>query len=263
LRGVSGSPKITGVNPQDLCPCDIAAFMAHPDDMELSCGGTMALAVRQGWKAGAVDFTRSELSTRGTPEVRARETEAASKVIGLSCRINLGIPDGRIRDTDEAREAVVRAIRRMRPKVVIAPPLEDHHADHMAVAAILVRAVYLAGVAKYAPGDDPWRPHALLHTIGSRPAVPSLIVDVTSVYETRAKAILCYRSQFHDEASTEPATRISHPEFLKAIEGAARRNGAFIGVPFGEAFTVREPIPVADPVALYSRKPWEHAPKGN
>jgi LmbE family N-acetylglucosaminyl deacetylase len=150
----------------------------------------------------------------------------------------------------------------MRPKVLIAPPLEDHHADHMAVAAILARCLYLAGVAKYAPGDDPWRPHALLHTIGSRPAVPSLIVNVTSVYETRVKAIQCYRSQFHDETSKEPVTRISHPEFLEAIDGIARRNGAFIGVPFGEAFTVREPIPIADPVALYSRKPWEHPPKG-
>jgi LmbE family N-acetylglucosaminyl deacetylase len=133
----------------------------------------------------------------------------------------------------------------------------------MAVASILASSFYLAGVAKYAPGDGAWRPHALLHTIGSRAAVPSLVVDVTSVYELRARAILCYRSQFHDEASTEPPTRISHPDFLKAIEGAARRNGAFIGVPFGEAFTVREPIPVSDPVALYSRKPWEHPSKGH
>jgi hypothetical protein len=115
-------------------------------------------------------------------------------------------------------------------------------------------------VAKYAPGEDPWRPHGVLHTLGSRAAVPSLVVDVTSVYETRVQAILCYRSQFYNEASTEPATRISHPEFLKAVDGMARRNGAFIGVPFGEGFTVREPIPVTDVVALYTRKPWEHPP---
>jgi bacillithiol biosynthesis deacetylase BshB1 len=247
----------------DISPCDIVAFMAHPDDLELTCGGTLALAARQGWRAGAVDFTRSELSTRGNPELRAKETEAASSVLGLSCRVNLGVPDGRIHDTDETRETVVRVIRRMRPRVIIAPPFEDHHADHMAVAAIVARSIHLAAVAKYAPGDGAWRPHALLHTIGSRAAVPSLVVDVTSVYDLRVQAILCYRSQFHDDASTEPPTRISHPDFLKAIEGAARRNGAFIGVTFGEAFTVREPIPVLDPVALYSRRPWEHPSKGH
>jgi len=244
------------MNLKEPTRCDIVAFAAHPDDMELTCGGTLALTARQGWKAGAVDFTRGELSTRGTPEMRAAEAERAARVLGLACRINLDLPDGHLRDTDEVRGMVVRLLRVLRPKVVIAPPLEDHHPDHMAVAEVVSRSFDLAGVGKYAPPEQPWRPHVLLHYLGSRAAVPSLVVDVTSVFDVRNEAILCYRSQFHREDSTEPPTRISHPSFLDAIDGGCRRHGALIGVPYGEAFVSRTPVPVADLVSLYAMKPW-------
>jgi bacillithiol biosynthesis deacetylase BshB1 len=244
-----------------VTPCDIVAFAAHPDDVELTCGGTLALAAEQGWKAGACDFTRGELSTRGTPEVRAREAEEAAKVLGLSCRVNLGLPDGHLRDTDEARQLVVRVIRLMRPRVVIAPQLADHHADHIAVGEIVSRSLYLAGVARYAPGEEPWRPHVLLHYVGGQAVVPSLIVDISSVHEKRMRAIRCHASQFHRPGANEPPTRISHPDFLAAIEATSRRHGFLIGVPFGEAFTTAGPVPVQDLVSLYARKPWEH-PRG-
>jgi bacillithiol biosynthesis deacetylase BshB1 len=247
----------------DLTPCDIIAFTAHPDDMELNCGGTLALAVRQGWKAGAVDFTRGELATRGTPEVREREAAAAARALGLACRVNLELPDGHLRDSDETRKRVVHLLRALRPRVVIAPPFVDHHADHMAVAAILSHSFYFAGVARYLPDLEPWRPHALLHYLGSRAAVPALVVDITSVYEARLEAIRSYRSQFYQEGSKERSTRISHPAFLSAIEGRARTFGALIGVPFGEAYTSGEPVPVMDVVSLYSREPWEHPPQGS
>lgn len=237
--------------------CDIAAFTAHPDDMELNCGGTLALSVAQGWKAAAVDFTRGELGTRGTPEIRAREAEAAARILGLTCRMNLGLPDGHLHDSDEARKIVVRVLRTLRPRVVIAPPLVDHHPDHVAVAVILARSMHLAGVARYLPDIEPWKPHVLLHYAGGRAIAPSIIVDTTSVHETRRRAILEYRSQFHQEGSTERPTRISHPMFLDAVEAASRRFGALIGVPFGEGFIATDPVPAIDLVSLYRRTPWE------
>src|SRR2546425_1204071 len=173
----------------NITPCDIVAFTAHPDDMELNCGGTLALSARQGWKTCAVDFTRGELSTRGDPETRATEAEAAAKVLGLACRLNLGLPDGHLHDTDENRKTVVHLLRSLRPRVVLAPPLWDHHPDHVAVGTLLSMSYYLAGVAKYLPGEEPWRPSGLLHYHGSRAAIPSIVVDITSVYESRREAI--------------------------------------------------------------------------
>lgn len=245
-------------------PCDIVAFTAHPDDMELTCCGTLALAARRGWRAGAVDFTRGELGTRGTPEIRAEEAACAAGVLGLSCRVNLGLPDGRLRDSEEARQTVVRLLRAMRPRVVLAPPLEDHHPDHAAVGETVAKSIYLSGVRRYAPGDHPpWRPHTLLHYLGSRAAVPGLVVDITEVYEIRRQAIACYRSQFYQEGSSEPPTRISHPDFLAAIDARCRYHGALIGVAFGEAYTSETPVPADDLVALYSKTPWEHTTTGN
>lgn len=243
-------------------PCDIVAFTAHPDDMELTCSGTLAVAARRGWRAGAVDFTRGELGTRGTPEIRAEEAACAARILGLASRVNLALPDGHLRDDDSTRKAVVRLLRRMRPRVVIAPPLEDHHPDHVAVGEVLARSVYLAGVRRYAPGEDPpWRPHVLLHYLGSQAAVPTLVVDTAEVYAIRTRAIACYRSQFFRDGSAEPPTRISHPDFLAAIEARCRYHGALIGAAFGEAYTSHGPVPAGDLVALYSKAPWEH-PRG-
>ena len=241
---------------QQAAQCDIVAFAAHPDDVELNCAGTLALAVKQGRSAGIVDFCRGELGTRGTPEIRDEEAARSAKVLGLSSRINLRLPDGSIRDTDESRALVVRTLRRMRPQVVIAPSLTDHHADHMAVAEILQRSFYLAGVAKYAPGDPAWRPRALLHYCGSAMTTPSIVVDISAVYQQRVDAALCYESQFYNAASSEPPTRIAHPDFLDAIEGRARHFGMTIGVKYGEGYTMREPIPTTDIVGLLGTEPW-------
>lgn len=238
-------------------PCDLVVFTAHPDDAELNCGGTLILARDQGWKTAVVDFTLGELSTRGTPETRAEETAAASRLLGLTRRINLELPDGHLRDSDENRKLVVRLIRQMRPRVVIAPPPEDHHADHMAVATVLSNSLYLGGVEKYCPDLEPWRPGSLLHYLGSRAAIPQLVVDISSVHQERTEAVLCYRSQFHDPSSTERATRISHPEFLEWVNGALRHYGLLIGVSYGEAYTSSEPVPVFNLVEQFGRGQWE------
>lgn len=242
-------------------PCDIVAITAHPDDMEINCGGTLAVAVRQGWSAGAVELTRGELGTRGTPEIRDQEAADAARVLGLSCRLNLKLPDGHLHDGDEPRRLVVRVLRLLRPRVVIAPPLRDHHPDHIAVAEIVSRSMHLSGVAKFLPELEPWRPHVLLHYMSSRPAVPSLVVDISGVYETRERAMMCHRSQFYQEGSAERPTRIAHPEFPRAIEGRLRHFGAMIGATHGEAFTSEEPVPASNLVAMYTRKPWEQPQK--
>lgn len=245
---------------KNVTACDIVAITAHPDDMEINCGGTLALAVQQGWKAGAVELTRGELGTRGTPEIRAQEAASAAQVLGLSCRVNLELPDGHLHDGDEPRKLIVRLLRLMRPRVVITPPLRDHHADHIATAEIVAHSIHLSGVARYLPDLEPWKPHALLHYLGTRPAIPSLIVDISSVLELRNKAMRCHASQFFRADSTERATRIAHPDFPDAIAGRLRHFGAMIGASHGEAFYSEEPVPATNLVSLYSRTPWGHGP---
>lgn len=239
-------------------PCDIVAFAAHPDDVEMTCGGTLALSVQRGWRAGVVDFTRGELATLGTPERREEEALAAAEILGLACRVNLGLPDGGLRDTRELRETVVRLLRILRPRVVISPPDSDHHPDHMAVGEVLSRSVYLAGVPRYAPGEPPWRPHVLLYHANLYNIRPTLVVDITSVYDLRRRAIECYGSQLRREDPSQPATRVSHPAFLAALEGSCRHYGSLIGAEYGEGFFSKTPVPVSDLVALYSTPPWRH-----
>ena len=152
----------------------------------------------------------------------------------------------------------LRLLRLLRPKVVVAPALKDHHPDHMAVARIVERSFYLGGIAKYLPELEPWRPNTLLHTMGTRPGVPALVVDISEVYETRKRAIACYESQFHSDDSSEPQTRISHPEFNDWVEGGLRHFGFFIGASYGEGFTSPMPVPVSDPVNQYSVVPWKN-----
>jgi LmbE family N-acetylglucosaminyl deacetylase len=149
----------------------------------------------------------------------------------------------------------------MRPRVVIAPPRDDHHPDHVAVARIVDASLHLSAVAKYCPELPSWRPHVLLHTLGSRLQSPQLVVDITEVYELRRRAILCHSSQLHREGSTEVETRIAHPLFLDWVDGALRRWGYLIGRPYGEGFTCAGPVPVLDLVGQYAKAPWEHPPR--
>jgi bacillithiol biosynthesis deacetylase BshB1 len=242
----------------DPRPCDIVAFVAHPDDAELNCGGTLALSARQGRRVGIVDFTRGELSTRGTPELRAEESAAAARELGLECRVNLGFADGHLRDDEQSRRAVVELLRTMKPSIVIAPPFEDHHPDHMAVATIISRSVYLAGVAKYAPGLAPFRPDSVLHYVGNRPIAPQIIVDISSVHDARVAAIRCFRSQFFDAESKEGTTRIALPEFMDWVDGRLRHFGMLIGASRGEGFTSAEPVPITDLASVFGRGRWEN-----
>ncbi len=237
--------------------CDLLVFAAHPDDAELCCGGLLLLSAKQGWKTGVIDLTRGEMGSLGTPELRVQEAEAAAKVLGLTVRRNLGLPDGRLCDCDEYRETIVRIIRELRPQIIIGPPPEDHHADHMAVAQLLRQSFFFSGVRKYLPELDPWRPKALLQHYSSRPIEPKCIVDVTEVIEERFEAIRCYKSQFDVPQPKDFPIRLASSGFLDSIRASLMHYGAMIGVPYGEPYASETPLPVGNLVGLFSHEPWK------
>lgn len=236
-------------------PCDLVVFAAHPDDAELCSGGLLLTAAARGWRTAVVDMTRGELGTLGTPDTREQEADDAGHVLGLTCRLNLGLPDGHLHDCDAHRAEVVRTIRQLRPRVVVAPPLQDHHADHMATAELVRQSFYLCGIRNYLPGVEPWRPRGVLYMVGLRSPAPSLLVDVSDVEEQRMAAIRCYRSQFAPPAD-QPKLRLNSSYFLDSVVAHLRHWGAVLGVPLAEPYWSETPLPVADPVALFDIDPW-------
>ena len=214
-------------------PFDLVVFSAHPDDAELCCGGLLLLCAEQGRRTAVVDLTRGELGSLGTPEIREQEAGEAAGVLRLTKRCNLGVPDGHIRDTDENREQIVRVVQELRPTLVIAPPREDHHPDHMGLAELVRQSVYLCSVRKYLPASPPWRPKALLHHMGSRHQTPKFVVDISSVIDRRLEAVRCYRSQFDSPQEGFPV-RIASERFLDSIQASLAHYGSLIGVAYGE-----------------------------
>ncbi len=260
-------------------PLDVLGLAAHPDDIELCAGGTMCLLNEQGYTTGVVDFTRGELGSRGTPEIRAQEAEAASGVMGLSARHNLGLPDGDIPNTAESRQRLIQRIRLHRPSIVLINAPEDRHPDHPAAARLATDALFYSGLVKIhteweGETQEPWRPPHVLHYMQSIPFEPSFVIDVSSVWERRMEALLSFRTQFYsggasgdDAESTEapeasgggeeePETFISNPAFLKWVEARARTYGYRIGATYGEPLLYRHgPVGVTDLVAMLSREP--------
>ncbi|MBD3160986.1 MAG: bacillithiol biosynthesis deacetylase BshB1, partial [Candidatus Latescibacteria bacterium] len=208
-----------------------------------------------------VDFTRGELGSRGTPETRAEESAAADEVLGVAVRENLGLPDGGLTDSLEARRLVVDALRRHRPTLVAGPWVEDLHPDHAAAGRVVAAALYPSGFAKYETGTPPYRPAGLVHYMNHYAFEPSFVLDVTRVWETRLEAVKCYRSQLHDPDSKEPATNISAPGFLDRLAARYRHYGSMIGTEYGEPYRMHRPPGVSDPVALFSElgRPEEQA----
>ena len=244
---------------------DVLALAAHPDDVELCAGGTMCLLADQGYRTGVVDFTRGELGTRGTPESRAEEADAASRIMGLAARENLGIPDGDIQNTKANQLKVIRAVRRHRPQIVLTTAEKVRHPDHGDATALSVDALFYSGLAKVETTEDdgtpqePWRPHHVLHYMQALDFEPTFVVDVSSVWERRMEALLAYESQFHQpgaEAGDDgPQTYISNPGFLAWVEARARVYGYRIGADYGEPFLYRHgPVGVSDLVAVLDRE---------
>jgi len=230
---------------------DLVCFAPHPDDAELGCGGLLLRARARGLKTAVVDLTRGELGTRGTAEVRAREAEAASAVLGLNERRNLGFPDGAVLFDEERRRTVAGVIRELRPAIVLLPWDVDPHPDHAHAARLVREALYLAALRRFDAGAAP--PHRVktaLAYMGRVVFEPDVVVDITEAAAEKLRAIRCHASQFHQEGSKEPETALSARGFLPAQEARWRHFGSLIGVELGEPYHAGAPRAVLDPREL-------------
>ena len=228
----------------------------HPDDAEIYCGGLLLLAQRAGMNVVIVDCTRGELGTRGSVAIRKREAAAADRMLGTGTRLNLKLRDGHLRDDDTLREPLVHALRRFRPRIVLAPHWEDQHPDHATVGRAAEHAAYLCGVPKYAPGSArgvahperiPYRPELLLHYNNRYGISADLVVDISGVFEEKIKLVGCYASQFganSNRGKKEPLTRLSSEAFLNWFRARHAFYGSQIGAAFGEAYCAKGPIPL-------------------
>ncbi|WP_026994392.1 bacillithiol biosynthesis deacetylase BshB1 [Flectobacillus major] len=231
---------------------DILVMAAHPDDAELSCSGTICSHIAQGKKVGIVDFTRGELGTRGTPEIRLAESEAATKILGIHARENLGFRDGFFVNDEAHLMKLIATIRRYKPEIVLANAIFDRHPDHIKGGELAVDACFKAGlrmIETFEEDGSPqqaWRPKNVYHYIQDRYVQPDFIVDITPYWEQKEASIRAFRSQFYDPKSTEPNSYLSSPEFLKFIEARNREMGHAIGVTFGEGYTSYKRIGVTD-----------------
>jgi len=234
---------------------DVLAVFSHPDDAELTMAGTLLKLKSLGYRTGVLDITRGEMGTRGTPEIRAKESLDAARVLGLDARLNLEQPDGHISVNEDTRRAMVRVLRTHAPKVLFTSHWDDPHPDHAATSRVVREAARLATMRRYDEDAGPRaiKMPAIAHAVYSRLTIPTFIVDVSEFAESKMNAIRAYASQFYSAQSKEPATRISDQGFLKEIEDRMRYYGLLIGVEAGEGFYVREALNVEDPLALLTR----------
>ncbi|MCA1629796.1 MAG: bacillithiol biosynthesis deacetylase BshB1 [Acidobacteria bacterium] len=234
---------------------DALAVFSHPDDAELTAGGTLLKLKHLGYRTGVLDVTRGEMGTRGTVEQRAEEAREAARILRLDARLNLEQPDGHVLVTDEARSALVRVLRQTRPRVLFTSHWDDPHPDHAATARLVREAARLASMRRYDEGAGLAQiPMPMIaHAVHSRLVAPSFVVDVSDFLEGKMNAIRAHASQFFREGAAEPETRISARDFLTQLEFRARYHGSLINAAAGEAFYVREALNVEDPVALLTR----------
>lgn len=230
---------------------DILAFGAHPDDVELSASGTVILAVQQGKKVGVVDLTEGELGTRGSVKTRYQEAGKASEIMGLSARENLQMPDGFFTHSKENQLKIVEQVRRFRPEIVLCNAVSDRHPDHGKGSKLVSDALFISGLRKVETtwqgvSQEAWRPKAVYHYIQDRYLKPDFVIDVSSVWQQRMKAVMAYDSQFYNPDSKEPVSPIATKEFLQTVEGKAAIFGRNIGVQFAEGFTTERTLGVRD-----------------
>ncbi|MDH3648525.1 MAG: bacillithiol biosynthesis deacetylase BshB1 [Saprospiraceae bacterium] len=227
---------------------NILAIGVHPDDVELSCSGTLLKHISLGYTVGILDLTKGELGTRGTPETRVKEAQKAADLLGASFRVNAGMADGFFENNQENKMRIVRVIRKYRPDIVLANAVEDRHPDHGRSAQVVYDACFLAGLLKIGSTDDDgklqerWRPNALYHYTQDHLLAARMVVDITGFMDKKMETILAFRSQFYNPESTEAASPISGQDFLEYIKARARAYGRQIGVEFAEAYTSTRPI---------------------
>ena len=234
---------------------DVLAIGAHPDDVELSCGGTVIKLVKAGYRVGVLDLTEGELGTRGDRKIRAKEAARAAAVMGVALRENLRLPDGNIGDDLESRLRLVRVLRDWRPDVLLFPYSIDRHPDHERAHVLCHEAWFTAGLQKVATRlrgrtQEPFRPRAYYHFMQWYEFVPSFIVDVSAEFDQRMETMRAYRSQFYDPASRERETVLSTPEFMEMIRTKLEYYGDRIGKKYGEPFLSPASLEVRDLMTL-------------
>ena len=223
---------------------DILAFGAHPDDIELGCGGSIAKAVAEGKKVGLVDLTRGELGTRGSAEIRKEEAEKAAVVLGVAFRINLGFRDGFFVNDKAHQMAIIALLRTHQPELVLCNAIDDRHIDHAKGSQLVSDACFLSGLAKIKTLDTdentevPWRPSRVYHYIQWKEITPDFVLDISEHIDQKMEAIQAYSSQFYDQKSKEPTTPISSKNFLESVRYRAQNLGRLTGVAAAEGFTV-------------------------
>jgi N-acetylglucosamine malate deacetylase 1 len=231
---------------------DLLAIAPHPDDVELTCGGTMIRMAQAGYQTGILDLTRGETGTRGTPEMRLREAARAGKILGVKVRRNLGLPDAHLRICDEHKTAIADVIRELQPHAVILPYWEGRHPDHYTAATLGFEACFIAGLKNYGGlSGEPFRPFKILYATAYATVTPMLAVDITRQYERRRRAIYAYASQFRP-ARGEPRSKVILPldELEERMSTMARHNGRLIGVLYAEGFIVKEVLRIDDIVKM-------------
>lgn len=234
---------------------DLLAVGAHPDDAELGCGGTLALAASRGRRVGLLHLTRGESGTRGSAATRRSEAERAAEALGAVALEILDCGDGGLRTGPAEEDEVIGVLRRLRPEAVLGPPPSDRHPDHGRAHRLLAAACYYSGLAARGPAvsqSEPHRPGAVFHYMQHDSFEPGFVVDVTAHWETKLAALACYESQLYrpGREDGDPPTKIASREFALTIEGRARHYGLLIGAELGEPFGSRLPLAVADPLDL-------------
>jgi bacillithiol biosynthesis deacetylase BshB1 len=228
---------------------DILAFGAHPDDVELGCGATIAKEVANGKTIGIVDLTRGELGTRGTAQTRAQEAKDAARILGVTVRENLAFADGFFVNDKTHQLEVVKMIRKYQPEIVICNAINDRHIDHGKGSQLVSDACFLSGLMKIETEyngmrQQQWRPKQVYHYVQWKNLEPDVVVDVSAFIETKMESVLAYKTQFYDPDSKEPQTPISSKNFTDSIIYRARDLGRLIGVEYAEGFTVERYVAV-------------------
>lgn len=221
---------------------NVLAIGAHPDDVELGCGGTIAMLIAQGKKVAIVDLTQGELGTRGTSETRKSEAQAASEMLGIAHRINLGLPDGFLENKREYLLKIVEMIRYFQPEIVLANAIDDRHPDHQKGAKLVSDACFLSGLVKIetsyeGENQKAWRPAHIFNYIQWKDIEPDFVVDISDFMEVKVQACLAYKTQFYDPESTEPITPIATKDFLESLTYRAQNLGRQSGCEYAEGFT--------------------------
>jgi len=226
---------------------DVLIFAAHPDDAEMSCAGTIASLTSKGKKVVIIDLTQGEMGTRGTIETRKAEAEEAGKILGISERVQLYLPDTEF-DTSRGNQIpLIESIRRFKPEIVICNAIEDRHPDHGRAAKLESDACFYSGLSKIETSwqgekQEHWRPRLVFHYIQDRMIKPDFVVDISQFWETKLKAIRAFKTQFFDPNNKEPETYISSSIFWDFLESRGREMGHIIEVSHGEGFTVERPL---------------------